>query len=1537
MSISTVTWRQTVAALVATLVALGAVFVVLRSDGFAAVDAASARATSWFVHQPTGRIVLVDGYGGRALASIDAAAPGERISVADGGLVSYVLNDTTAEAVPVDSAELRLGTPFGLSALGSGRARSSMGQAGLVVVDTAEGDANLVSAEGEPLSFEVAAGADHAIAPDGSVWSIVDGDVVRTTSSTDQVIQVGAVDATLALVGNQPFVVDAGGGRARFGDGDWQRLPGDVPTSEIVTQVNGPAASCGWLGADDDLWCVSESGIEEFVTIDGLGIDGSDELAIAGDAAALVRRGPTSITRFDWRNATILDDVNASVDSDASLTITASVDLIWVDEVADDIVWSISPWGIRAVEKNARGILVLGQDGDVIDAGESGDRSIGADDRTASKPEVRKPDNNGIDDPPVAIDDSVTARAGASVPVQVTANDYDPDGEAVAVSSVGTPGHGAVDIATASTVVYTPEPGYVGLDRFEYSIVDGDGTTATATVTIELLAAGATNRAPIGVPDAVETGAGVPVVIDVLLNDVDPERDALRLGGFSPPSAVGRAAIGEVTETRGPSGLPALRFVPAEGFEGTAVFTYRPVDSFDAVGDDVEVRVEVAREGAENRPPTLQPDAVRLRRNVVTPLPVLVNDVDPDGDALTLGLVEPLPEGLEVAVEGEQLSIVARAGAPALAPFEYTVDDGHGHIERTWVLVMVVDDVEPNRPPVLGADSAKVVVGQAVIVDVTANDVDPDGDPLTVVSVTQPENQTGQVVVFDRQRIQFSPAPLVDETTQATARFTYTVSDGHGHEVVGDVTITVLPEPLAAPPFARDDSTFTIVDVPVTIDVLRNDGDPSGERPTLVGRPGCPAGGVATVTADSQVRFDPPIGQSGAFRCTYEVTNARGLRASASIIVSVREPELTNLPPEAVNDYASVEVGGSTTVDVIANDRDPDGSDALLTLVSSTAPTLGSATRSGNSITFVAGNQTGVTTINYQVSDPGGAVALGRLIVRITDRVNRPPIAVTDALTIFGPGTPQQFNVLANDSDPDDTPGGLSVLSATRLSGDATVSLSGSVVTISPSPGFIGQVVASYTIRDGGGLTATANIILTVLPPLNRPPEARDDVNEVVNGGTVTTAVLLNDSDPDGDPLTISIVGGAESSLGTAVLNPNRTITFTASPGASGTAAIVYQVSDGEFNRTATLRIAVRPCTESAPVANDGFLRTGYQQPIAVDLGAFGSGGDIVDVAGPASFVNGVYTPPSGENGNVTITYSVVNSCRLRAAGTVTIDVNQAPIAQPKNVTLFRGDATTIPVSGLATDAEALTITGSSGAPSWVTTNAGDLTIAPGTGVAPGTYSWTTTVSDPGGLTAVVNVTAGVRNRPPVAAADTIDVSTGATGPFDILANDSDVDSPGGSADLTIQSISSATITFQNGASGTVTVVGPMDRRVTIDAGAGRGVATFTYTVRDGDGDVSEPATVTVQGPALNSAPTATSQNVEVVVGETRVLDLAVADADGDPLTVVDFTDPAGLVQGPPVLTVSILAVAPGTYEFTYRVTDGIAQSDLATVTVTAA
>jgi hypothetical protein len=881
---------------------------------------------------------------------------------------------------------------------------------------------------------------------------------------------------------------------------------------------------------------------------------------------------------------------------------------------------------------------------------------------------------------------------------------------------------------------------------------------------------------------------------------------------------------------------------------------------------------------------------------------------------------------LRVDERGDSLDVLVSPGAADLLPFEYEVDDGAGHIVRGSVHVVVVDDDEPNRPPLASPDFGTAVVGQSVLLDVTLNDIDPDGDPLVVTSVEQPEGR-GQAVVVDGKKVQFSPSPLVD-VEEAIARFTYTISDGNGHVAVGDLVVTVIPEPVAAPPYAQDDSTSTFVDEPVTIDVLRNDGDPSGERPELVGTPGCPGGGVAIVTTNDQVRYDPPPGQVGAFRCTYEVGNSQGLRDTASIVISVRARDLANQPPIAGTDLITVATGASASIDLTANDTDPDGPNSALTVVSSTAPTIGTAVRTGNVLVYTAGPVVGDTRVNYQVSDAGGATALGRVVITIVEPTNTAPIAIADSRTIFGPGVPTSFDVLANDIDPDGNDG-LSVVSVSRSSGNGTVTLAGQIVTISPDPTFVGDVVATYTISDPGGLTARGQVTLTVLEPLNRPPTATDDVVEVASGGSVTVSPLFNDSDPDGDQLNLLLTNNADPALGNATLNSDRSVTFTSAPGASGSDTIGYTVSDGEFTASAALRIVVRPCGESAPVALNPVLKTGYQQPIRVDLGEFAANGQLVEVVGPPSYAGGVYTPPAGENGNVTISFGVVNGCRQRANGRVTIDVNQDPLPQVQNLSIGRSEVREFPVSALASDAEPLVIAASNGEPSWVTTTPDRVIVDPPQSVSTGTFTWTTTVRDPGGLTAQVPFSVTIVNRAPIAAADSVDASDGAPVDVNIVANDNDPDGPTG--ELRIQSIP-ASITFENGQTGTVTV-GPNGRTVTIDPRSGEGTATFSYSVVDGDGAVSAPAAVTVIGPRLNRPPFANDQFVALDAGVPQQVRLDAGDPDGPPFEVVDLDDPGGVVVDRAGLDLTISA-GVGAHVVRYRISDGVALSRVATLTI---
>ncbi len=1392
-----------------------------------------------------------------------------------------VVDRSAATVRSIDASALRLGPPRPLGVIAQPTAIVGVGQPGVVAADPATSRAALLPPAGDTVPFDLGGPTDAVarIAPDGAVWAIGNGALQRITTTGRQTFVAGLSTAQFTLIGNRVLLFDSGRSRLRFGDGEWVDVPAGVSVSEVVLQVPGPAAECGWFGSDDTLWCVGRTGIVEEVRIDGLGIDGADVLAIAGDAAALVRRNPSELVRIDWRDGRILDDVVASIPIGGNLAVAASVDLIWVDQTDGDLVWAVNPWGVNVIRKNDSSTPLLSESGELLDAGSGGDAPTASGNNEAIGAIDREPDDDGIDDPPVAVDDPVTARTGAPVPVAVTNNDYDPDGEAIVLFGVGDAAHGSVEIASASTVVYQPDAGFIGFDRFEYTIVDGDGTRASAVVTLELLPSDATNQAPVGAPDTSQTGPDAAVVVDVLLNDIDPERDALRIDSFTAPN-VG----GSVSETIAASGLPGLRFVPPRGASGVATFTYRPVDSFGAVGESVSVTIEIAQPTDENRPPIVRPDALRVRRDIPAVLPVLANDSDPDGDPLTLRLVEPLPPGIAVRLLGNELEIIARAGAELLSPLSYRVDDGHGHEVIGSVLVAVIAEIEPNRPPIANADSAVAVVATTQLIDVLANDSDPDGDPLILLGVRPTEGASpGGSATVQGDQVQYRAATSVDDEDGSLERFSYVISDGNGHEVRGELTIRVLPEPIAAPPFAQDDAATTEIDLPVTLDVLRNDGDPSGERPTLVGTPGCAGGGTAVVTPDARVTYRPPPGMAGVFSCTYEVTNSQGLRAGAAIVVSVLEPEIVNLAPIVTDEEVTVVIGETLVIDLLANDRDPDGEAADLRVLSSTRPALGRASRDGGVITFEAGTATGAVAITYQVGDDNGGVSAGRLVIRIVEPDPEPPVAADDQRTIIGPGVATTIDVLANDSDPDGERSELRIAATELIQGDGDIEVAGTSITFLPQPDFVGDLVVVYTVQDPDQLTATGRAVLTVLEAPNRSPIADDDAAEVINGGVVTVAIALNDSDPDGDPLTYSIVAPPDPSLGVGVLDAGM-LRFEAVPGASGVATIVYRVDDGEDIAEATVRVSVLPCAVAPPEAPDVFLQTGYQQPIAIDLTSVARNGEIVDVGAPLSAAAGVYTPPAGENGNVVFNYVVRNSCRIQDIGEVVIDVNQDPLGAPYTNSIGRIDPVTIPVSALASDAEPLTIVGLEGAPPWVSLvdRQRAIRIEPGGNV--GGLEMVAVISDPGGLRVRVPIVVTLVNLAPIANDDLVAANDGSV-TFDLLANDTDPDGD----PISLGSVPKS-LEFTNGAVGTIQTTGNNGLR--IDPKDGVGSATFTYTIVDGPGQVSAPATVTV---TVNGRPSAPTVGIVVPAGESVRVNIPATDPDGDALTLAIVDDPAPL------------------------------------------
>lgn len=175
----------------------------------------------------------------------------------------------------------------------------------------------------------------------------------------------------------------------------------------------------------------------------------------------------------------------------------------------------------------------------------------------------------------------------------------------------------------------------------------------------------------------------------------------------------------------------------------------------------------------------------------------------------------------------------------------------------------------------------------------------------------------------------------------------------------------------------------------------------------------------------------------------------------------------------------------------------------------------------------------------------------------VDNTTNLPPVAGPDVAT-----TPEDtavfIDVLGNDSDPDGH--GLTVTSATAGHGSVVIHPDGSL-TYTPDPDYHGPDVIDYAISDGQGGTASSTVAVTVTP-VNDAPVARDDHGATPLNTPVTFDVLRNDSDVDGDPL--SILGVPSSRNGSVDVNPDGSLTFTPAAGFAGVAVIDYAISDGQ-------------------------------------------------------------------------------------------------------------------------------------------------------------------------------------------------------------------------------------------------------------------------------------------------------------------------------------------------------------------------------------
>jgi hypothetical protein len=911
-------------------------------------------------------------------------------------------------------------------------------------------------------------------------------------------------------------------------------------------------------------------------------------------------------------------------------------------------------------------------------------------------------------DPPVAVDDTATTDEDTAVTVAVLANDTDPDNDTLDVVYTTGVTNGAAVVNANETVTFTPTAGFHGTVTFDYSVTDGNGGSDLGTVTITV---NPVNDPPVANDDAATTDEDSSVTVNVLDNDTDPENDTLEV------TAVTQGAHGTVT-------LDPVTYTPAANFHGADSFTYTVSDGTGGVGgtDTATVNVTI---NETNDAPIANDDTATVAEDSSVTVNVLGNDSDADNDTLN---VTAVTQGTNGSVTLNPVTYTPNANFHGTDSFTYTVSDGNGGTDTATVNITISPI---NDPPVANDDTASVVEDDSVTVNVLGNDSDADNDTLTVTAVTQGAHGTVTL-----NPVTYTPSP----NFFGTDSFTYTIADGNGGMDTATVTVTIAPsnDNLTA----NDDSATVAEDGSVTVTVLGNDSDPENDVLSVQSVTQGTNGSVAIV--GSQVTYTPNANFHGADSFTYTASDGNGGTDSATVTITVTP---VNDAPVAGDDTASVVEDGSVAITVLGNDADVD--DDLLSVTSVTQGTHGTVVINGDdTVTYTpAADYNGSDSFTYTVSD-GESDDTATVTVTV-GAANDAPIASNDSAST-SEDNPVTVTVLGNDTDPENDT--LSVASVTQGTNGAVVINANNTVTYTPAANFHGADSFTYTASDSNGGTDTATVTVTI-SSVNDAPVANDDPASVAEDGSVTVAVLANDTDADNDTLTVT--ARTQGAHGTVTLNP---VTYTPAANYNGPDTFTYTISDGHGGTdTATVNVTVGAAND-APVANNDTATVAEDGSVTVAVLTNDTDldNDTLTVTARTQGAHGTvtlnpvtYTPAANYNGPDTFTYTISDGAGGTATATVNVTVtavNDAPVAVNDSATTLAETPVMVLVRTNDTDVEGNTLTVTAftqGAHGSVAINAGQsVTYTPATAwVGPDTFTYTISDGAGGTATATVNIT----------------------------------------------------------------------------------------------------------------------------------------------------------------------------------------------------
>ena len=821
--------------------------------------------------------------------------------------------------------------------------------------------------------------------------------------------------------------------------------------------------------------------------------------------------------------------------------------------------------------------------------------------------------------PPDAADDQITVRAGDIATVPVLDNDVSPDAVPLTLDPtlVDVSSAGGLAFVDGRTVRYQA-PAEPGTFSIVYRVVDGAGESAVANVGITVLAAGPKgNHAPKPLPQTARVFAGSSSKITVQLNGIDPDGDSVDLAGvLSPPT------FGRILRSDGGS----LTYEAYPGSAGTDEFSYQVVDSYGATAS-ATIRVGVIPPPTNALPPNAVDDKILVKPRRTVAAPLLANDSDPSGNAISLmpGLRE-VETGITAKVAGDHVEVTAGA-AEGTFSLRYEITNGHGGTDTAFVQVVVSKNAVILPPTAIDQkiSGADVRGKTTVTVNPRAGAENPGGR-VTDLAVSLVGTLTDRAEVTERGIIRVHPSSqrqtiayrLTNEIEKlsATAFIIVPPRDGSAADAVQPPYLKKLPPQLVE---MNGTKSWKLADLVVV---------PSGKPPTIESAQASNSDGVPVKKSGQSLTFTPAKDYRGPAAVTFLVTDAAGpgdasaTKALLTIPITVGNADFTDAPPTFTPPKITIEADGEVSHLNLRDSSAHPNPDVVQQLsfegfTDPSAEVAGSLNGSDLSISAPFGVKPGTMavlsfTVRYKQFAVPGSVA-------VTVVSSTKPLAqtVTDTKEVRR-GKSATADVVANDTNPFQAKGKpLTLLDAKIETVGTTASVSFSPagkVTVVAGQLFVGDVSVVYTVGDATEDPARrvqGRYVVTVSDVPDKPSAPK-----IASEGDGTIGVAIAAPEQNGKPITRYTVSGAGQTKTSCT--PGVTCVFSGlDNGTSYTFDVFATNSNGDSETSA-------PSAPAIPYGKPG-------KPASASLSATNNGNGAVSQS---------WTPPTSDGGRAISNYN---------------------------------------------------------------------------------------------------------------------------------------------------------------------------------------------------------------------------------------------------------------------------------------------------------